>query len=400
MLAGKNILLGVTGSIAAYKSLYLVRDLSNAGAEVHVVLTATAHEFVPPLTLKIFSGHPVLSDLFDSTNDMAHLRLAEEADLVLIAPTTAHFITKMAVGFADDLLSTLLLATKAPTLIAPAMDLGMWDHPAVCENIALLKKRGIQVIEPENGPLASGKEGVGRLAEKNTIIETVVTRLGDDLPSLSGEVVLITAGPTEEAIDPVRFISNRSSGKMGYALSEIASQRGADVTLISGPTQLPSPPGVKRISVRSANEMESAFNRKLSTSSIVIMAAAVSDYRPVLAAKQKIKKNGALRTLKLEETPDILGGRDLGREEQLVVGFAAETEDLIENATKKLEQKRLDLIVANDVTMEGAGFDVETNIVHLIKRAGPVTALPKMSKLRLAGKILNEILKMRTIPLP
>ncbi len=400
MLAGKKILLGVTGSIAAYKSLHLVRELTKAGACVNVVLTATAHEFVSPLTLKVFSGQPVLSSLFDPENDMAHLRLAEEADLVLIAPVSAHFIAKMAAGLADDLLSTLLLATKAPTLIAPAMDLGMWDHPAVRENISLLKKRGIQVIEPESGPLASGKEGVGRLACEQTITEAVMTLLFENHPPLSGEVVLITAGPTEEAIDPVRFISNRSSGKMGYALAEVASQWGADVTLISGPTQLSPPSGVERISVRSAAEMEKAFNLKLYASSIVIMTAAVSDYRPVSTAKQKIKKTGSVRTLDLEETPDILETRALGRDDQLVVGFAAETENLIENATKKLKNKRLDLIVANDVTLEGAGFDVETNIVHLIKRAGEATALPKMSKRLLAGKILEETLKIRTIPLP
>ena len=404
MLAGKKILLGVTGSIAAYKSLQLLRDLTEAGAEVHVVLTATAHEFVPLLTLKVFSGQPVLSGLFDPANDMAHLRLAEEVDLVLIAPVTAHFIAKMAAGFADDLLSTLLLATKAPVIIAPAMDLGMWNHAAVRENVALLKKRGVHVIEPESGFLASGKEGVGRLAEGKTIIEALVALLSaspsSNQCSLAGEVVLVTAGPTEEAIDPVRFISNHSSGKMGYALAEVASQWGAAACLISGPTRLPTPPGVEQISVRSASEMEQAFNRKLYASSIVIMTAAVSDYRPVSAARQKIKKNGTVRTLDLEETPDILEGRTEGRSDQIVVGFAAETENLIENAKKKLEKKRLDLIVANDITLEGAGFDVETNIVHLINRAGQATALPKMSKRLLAGKILEETVKMRAISLP
>ncbi len=407
MLAGKKILLGVTGSIAAYKSLQLVRDLTKAGAKVNVVLTAAAHEFVPPLTLKVFSGQPVLSGLFDPANDMAHLRLAEEADLVLIAPTTAHFIAKMAAGFADDLLSTLLLATKAPILIAPAMDLGMWDHPAIVDNVALLKKRGVTVIEPESGPLASGKEGVGRLATEQGIIDAIIrsfSALPKNEPSamsgaLAGEVILITAGPTEEAIDPVRFISNRSSGKMGYALAQIASQWGAEVCLISGPTRLAEPLGVKVISVRSAAEMQQAFNRNLQTASIVIMAAAVSDYRPVSPARQKIKKNGiAGRTLDLEACTDILEERAEGPEAQLVIGFAAETENLIENATKKLKKKRLDLIVANDVTMAGAGFDVDTNIVHLINRKNQVTALPKMSKQQLAGKILAEILKIRTSP--
>lgn len=404
MLAGKKILLGVTGSIAAYKSLQLVRDLSKAGAEVNVVLTSAAHKFVPPLTLKVFSGRPVLCGLFDPENDMAHLRLAEEADLVLIAPITAHFIAKMAGGLADDLLSTLLLSTRAPTLIAPAMDLGMWEHPAIRDNIALLKKRNIHVIEPECGPLASGKEGVGRLACEQTIIDTVVsvfsTLTDDKALSLDGETVLLTAGPTEEAIDPVRFISNRSSGKMGYALAEIASQRGAEVHLISGPTRLPVPPGVKLISVRSTAEMEAAFKGKLYESSIVIMAAAVSDYRPVSSAKQKMKKNSIGTTLELGTCPDILGERTEGRDAQLVVGFAAETENLIQNATKKLELKRLDLIVANDVTVEGAGFNVDTNIVHLINRKKQIKTLPLMSKRLLAGTILEEVLKLRTTPLP
>lgn len=395
MLSRKKILLGITGSIAAYKSLQIVRDLTASEAEVQVVLTPTAHRFVPPLTLQIFSGRPVLADLFDPKNEMAHLSLAQEADLILIAPVTAHFISKMAMGLADDLLSALLLATSAPILIAPAMDIGMWEHITVQENISRLKTRGVKVIEPVAGLLASGRVGVGRMADEGKIVEQVSSLLSESSPSLEGETVLVTAGPTQEPIDPVRFISNRSSGKMGYALAAIAQERGAQVTLVSGPTALSAPPGVSLVSVRTANEMKKEVDRALSEATIVLMAAAVSDYRTNQTLKNKRKKAGAHSwRLTLEETEDILLTRPKGSANQIVVGFAAETENLIENALKKLQQKRLDLIVANDVTEAGAGFDVETNIVHLIDSSGKVTSLPRMRKDRVARRILEKVVEL------
>lgn len=394
-LHGKKVLLGITGSIAAYKSLQIVRELKAAGAEVQVVLTPTAHRFVPPLTLQIFSGRPVYTDLFDPHNEVIHLSLAQDADLVLIAPATAHFIAKMAAGLADDLLTNLLLADTPQVFIAPAMDFGMWEHPTVQQNIRILRGRGVQIIEPEIGPLASGKEGKGRLASESAIVEVVSSFLTDG-SKLAGEVVLVTAGPTQEPIDPVRYISNRSSGKMGYALAETARQWGGRAILISGPTSLPSPPGVERISVRTAEEMKKEVDRYFSEATILIMAAAVSDYRPQNSAAQKLKKTGRSRSIPLEETDDILKGLLGKKGEKIIVGFAAETERLVENAEKKLKSKGLDLIVANDVTEEGAGFDVETNILQLINSEGRKTSLPKMRKTVLARYILEEILKLKS----
>lgn len=393
-LSGKKILLGITGSIAAYKSLQVVRDLKAAGADVQVVLTPTAHRFVPSLTLQIFSGRPVYTELFDSHNEVIHLSLAQEADLILIAPATAHFIAKMAIGLADDLLTNLLLTATPQIFIAPAMDFGMWEHPAVQGNLRILRDRGVQIIEPEIGPLASGKEGKGRLASEKTIVETVSSFLIGG-SKLAGEVVLVTAGPTQEPIDPVRYISNRSSGKMGYALAEAAAQWGGHVILISGPTSLPSPSGVERIMVRTAEEMKKEVDRCFSQSTIVIMAAAVSDYRPQSGAAQKLKKTGRRRSVSLEETDDILKGLLGKKGKRIVVGFAAETERLAENAEKKLRSKGLDLIIANDITREGAGFDVDTNIVEAIDAKGKKTSFPKMSKTLLARYILEEIVKLK-----
>lgn len=389
MLSGKKILLGITGSIAAYKSLQILRDLKSMGADVQVVTTAAARRFVPPLTLQIFSGRPVFTDLFDPHEEVIHLTLADEADLILIAPATAHFIAKMATGLADDLLGNLLLAASAPILIAPAMDIGMWNHPSVTENVALLQKRGVQIIEPEVGPLASGKEGKGRLANEKTIVEKVVSLLASE-SKLAGEVVLVTAGPTQEPIDPVRFISNRSSGKMGYALARVAREWGARVILISGPTSLPTPPGVERIDVRTAEEMKKEVEARYSEATLVLMAAAVGDYRPEAVSSQKIKKGNAARSIRLQETEDILAGLRSRKGKKVIVGFAAETEALLENARKKLSGKGLDLIVANDVTQEGAGFDVDTNIAQLIDSKGRIVPLPKMLKEDLARYILNE----------
>jgi phosphopantothenoylcysteine decarboxylase/phosphopantothenate--cysteine ligase len=394
-LSGKKILLGITGSIAAYKSLQLVRDLKAAGADVQVILTPTAHRFVPPLTLQIFSGRPVYTDLFDPHNEVIHLTLAQEADLVLIAPATAHFIARMAVGLADDLLTNLLLATTIPIFIAPAMDFGMWEHPTVQENIRILRERGVHLIEPEIGPLASGKEGKGRLASEKRIVESVSSFLKNG-SKLAGEVVLVTAGPTQEPIDPVRYISNRSSGKMGYALAETAMQWGARVILISGPTHLTSLPGIERISVRTAEEMKKEVDRYFSEATIIIMAAAVSDYRPQMNATQKLKKTGRGRSIPLEETDDILKSLLGKKGKKMIVGFAAETERVIENAEIKLKKKGLDLIIANDVTQEGAGFDVDTNVVEFIDSKGKRTPFPKMPKKVLAGYILEEIVRLKS----
>ncbi len=394
MLLGKKVLLGVTGSIAAYKAIQILRDLTGEGAEVQVVLTPAAHRFVSPLTLQIFSGRPVFTDLFDLHDKVIHLTLTQDADLVLIAPATADFIAKMAAGLADDLLTSLLLSASAPVVVAPAMDIGMWDHPTVQRNISILREWGIHVIEPETGPLASGKEGKGRLADERAIVEWIATYL-KERDRLKGEVILVTAGPTQEPIDPVRFISNRSSGRMGYALAEAAHQWGAEVILISGPSGLSSPPGIRRISVRTAEEMKKETERHFPAASIVIMAAAVCDFRPKTASFQKIKKNNGLKSLAIEQTDDILQGLSAIKGKKLFVGFAAETENLTENARKKLYAKGLDLIVANDVTQAGAGFDTETNIVQLFDKKDKIISLPKMSKQLLAYRILDEVLRLK-----
>jgi phosphopantothenoylcysteine decarboxylase/phosphopantothenate--cysteine ligase len=397
-LSGKRVLLGITGSIAAYKSIQIVRDLTSAGSEVQVVLTPSAHHFVPPLTLQIFSKKKVYTNLFEESADaIPHVTLAMGFDLILIAPATADFLAKMALGLADDLLSTLLLATKTPILVAPAMDLGMWDHPAVQKNVALLKERGCIIIDPVFGPLASGKEGMGRMADEKKILDAAVLFLLRDSKkknnALEKEVVLITAGPTREAIDPVRFISNRSSGKMGYALADAARELGAEVILISGPVSLSVPFGVEAITVQSAKEMNHEVNRHVKRATIVIMAAAVCDYTPVQKTDQKEKKKPQSLPLKL--TDDILKGISKYKKGRLFIGFAAETENLFENACTKLKDKNLDIIVANNVLREGAGFDTDTNIVDLINAKGQKITLPKMPKIDVARHILEQVILMR-----
>jgi len=393
-LSGKRVLLGVTGGIAAYKSLQIVRDLTAARVAVQVVLTPTARRFVPPLTLQVFSGRPVLSRLFDPHDHVLHLTLAQETDLILVAPATAHFLAKMVMGLADDLLGNVLLAAQTPVLVAPAMDLGMWAHPAVQKNVATLRERGIVIIEPVAGPLASGSVGVGRLADEQVIFQAVASVLSAS-DALGGETVVVTAGPTQEPIDPVRYLSNRSSGKMGYAVAQAARQSGARVVLISGPTALPCPAGVERLWVRTAAEMRKALDAHFMEATMVVMAAAVGDYRPTSFSDQKTKKTGRAISLHLEETEDILKGLPADRGDRVVVGFAAETQDLTENAKKKRREKRLDLIVANDVTQEGAGFEGDTNIAHLIDCNDQVTALPKMPKLELAQRLLQEAYRIR-----
>ncbi|MBI3609520.1 MAG: bifunctional phosphopantothenoylcysteine decarboxylase/phosphopantothenate--cysteine ligase CoaBC [Nitrospirae bacterium] len=396
-LRDKHILLGVTGSIAAYKSVLILRELIQAGARVTVVMTSSARQFITPLTFQVLSRRPVYTSLFDPSDEIRHLTLAERADLILIAPATANIIGKIANGIADDLLTTLVLAGRAPLVIAPAMDGDMWTHPVLQRNLSVLDGLGVRVVPPEEGPLASGKEGMGRLASEEKILSAVQNRLKRN-EDFKGETVLMTAGPTQEPVDPVRYLTNRSSGKMGYALARAAQGRGARVLLISGPTSLPCPVGVERVQVRTAEEMRDAVLRSLPEATVLIMAAAVADYRPRRSADRKLKKGLEPVLLELEPTPDILSEVRLQRGRRFHVGFAAETEDLENRARAKLEQKGLDLIVANDVTQEGAGFDLDTNIVTLMDAYGETTALPKLSKAETAERILDAIVKLKTRP--
>ena len=397
-LIGKQIVLGVTGSIAAYKAVALLRTLLREGAIVHVVMTQSAMKFVTPLTFEVLSGHRVSTDVFEAHQEMTHLSLPEQADLIVIAPATANCLAKSALGLGDDLLSTMLLTAQCPLIVAPAMDGGMWAHPSVIEHVQTLRARGTIVVDPEEGPLASGRIGQGRLAEEDTILEAIQTAL---VPRCDweGDRILVSAGPTQEPIDPVRFISNRSSGKMGYAIAEAAQARGAQVILVTGPTALPTPRGVEVISVATAEEMTKALSARLAWSTVVIMAAAVADFRPTHPASHKMQKQGrASQTLDLERTTDILAFLSAQRTTQLMVGFAAETNDLIAHAKNKLTAKGLDLIVANDVTIEGAGFGSDQNIATLIDRLGTMTALPLMPKRALADAILDrahELLRTR-----
>ena len=397
-LIGKRIVLGVTGSIAAYKAVLLLRTLLREGAVVHVVMTQSATKFVTPLTFEVLSGHPVSTEVFEAHQEMKHLSLPEQADAIVIAPATANCLAKIALGLGDDLLSTMLLTAQCPLIVAPAMDGGMWTHPTVTEHVRTLRARRTVVVDPDEGPLASGRIGQGRLAEECRILEALRTALAP-LRDWQGHRILVSAGPTQEPIDPVRFISNRSSGKMGYALAEAAQARGAQVVLVTGPTALPLPKGVEVVSVATAEEMTQALSIRLAWSSAVIMAAAVADFRPKYPASQKMKKQGLSdQTLDLERTTDILASLSAQRTTQLIVGFAAETCDLIAQAKDKLMAKGLDLIVANDVTTEGAGFGSEQNAATLIDREGAITELPLMPKRALADAILNrahELLRTR-----
>jgi phosphopantothenoylcysteine decarboxylase / phosphopantothenate---cysteine ligase len=389
-LTGKQIVLGVTGSIAAYKAVALLRTLRREGAVVDVVMTHSATKFVTPLTFEVLSGRPVSTDVFEAHQEMKHLSLSEQADVIVIAPATANCLAKSALGLGDDLLSTMLLTAQCPLIVAPAMDGGMWTHPTVREHVGMLRARGAIVVNPEIGPLASGRIGQGRMAEEGTILEAIQAALSPRR-DWQGHRVLVSAGPTQEAIDPVRFISNRSSGKMGYAIAEAAQARGAQVVLVTGPTALPIPRGIEVVSVATAEEMLKALSARLAWSTTVIMAAAVADFRPTHPASQKIKKQGRTgQTLDLERTPDILASLSAQRTTQFMVGFAAETSNLIAHAKDKLTAKGLDLIVANDVTIEGAGFGSEQNTATLIDRQGALTELPLMPKRSLADAILNR----------
>jgi phosphopantothenoylcysteine decarboxylase / phosphopantothenate---cysteine ligase len=396
MLKGKKIVLGVTGGIAAYKAAELVRELVRSGAEVFVVMTRGAQEFITPLTLQTLSGNKVATELFSlvEESEIGHISLADRADILVIAPATANIIGKIAGGIADDMLSTVVLATRAPVLLAPAMNVHMWENTITQENIQKLRARGYHFIDPEAGELACGYEGKGRLAELPAIVEEVQTLLSPK--DYSGETLLVTAGPTEEPIDPVRFLSNRSSGKMGFAVSRAALRRGAQVTLVSGPTALTPPPHVRFIPVRTAAQMREAVLENLQAVSILVMAAAVSDFRPQGPREEKIKKSKANLTLPLELNPDILYEAGQKKGTRLLIGFAAETHDLLHNAQQKLAEKNLDLIVANDVSLPGAGFAVDTNIVKLIDRRGNIEELPLMGKEEVADLILDRVVKLRT----
>ncbi len=397
---GKRVVLGVCGSIAAYKAVELLRALVQEGAEVTVVMTEAATKFIQPLTFEVLSKRPVLTDLFSHHHEMPHLRLPEEADAVIVAPATANLLAKAAVGLADDLLSTLLLnARLAPLVLAPAMDGDMWGHPALQAHVATLRARGAVILDPEEGPLASGKIGQGRLVAPETIVAALEQAWAQKL-DLVGQRVLVSAGPTREAVDPVRYLSNRSSGKMGYAIAAAAQARGAEVILVSGPTALACPDGVERIEVVTAEEMLKAMTAKVEWSTVVVMAAAVADFRPSRPAAQKLKKGAqpAGLRLELEPTPDVLSACAERKTRQVLVGFAAETERLLDHAKEKLARKGLDLIVANDVGRAGIGFDAEDNAATLLDRFGGMTELPVMSKRAMAERVLDSVRSLLTVP--
>ena len=392
-----KVVLGVTGCIAAYKAAELVRLLQQEKIEVQVVMTQHAQEFITPLTFAALSGQKVITEMFGQPANIEaaieHIAVAERMDALVIAPATANILGKLANGVADDFLTTLYLATKAPVVIAPAMNVNMWEHPTVQANVARLRERGVKVIDPEAGCLACGMTGPGRLVKLETILATVLDVIGGKR-DLAGETVLVTAGPTCEDLDPVRYLSNRSSGRMGFAVAEAAARRGARVILVSGPTALAPPAGVEVERVRTAEEMRRAVLARLGEASIVVAAAAVADFRPRRVQAQKIRRGRRPLRLQLEPTPDILAAVAQVKDKRLLVGFAAETKDVVKNARAKLRAKKLDIVVANDITQEGAGFDVETNQVTLVTRDGHTLPLPKMSKLAVAHRLLDEVRRL------
>jgi phosphopantothenoylcysteine decarboxylase/phosphopantothenate--cysteine ligase len=398
MIKGLEVTLGVTGSIAVYKAVYLCRELIKRGANVHTVMTKNAMNFVNPLTFQTVTGNPVTVEMFEllSGSEIGHISLADRAHITVVAPATANIMGKVANGLADDFLSTMIMATKVPVLFAPAMNSVMWESPAMRNNLKQLVDSGYHFVAPETGELACGVTGQGKMAEPQQIVESIEAVLTPN--ELEGLRVLITAGPTVEPIDPVRFVSNHSSGKMGYALARAAVRHGAaEVKLISGPTTLPSPVGSETIRVETAEEMYNATLAHFDNADIIIKAAAVCDWRPSSSAAEKIKKEaGEAPALELEATSDILS--ELGkrkRKDQLLVGFAAETENIEENAKVKLEKKKLDLIVANDVTQVGAGFHSDTNEVKVISTDGKIAGVPMMDKNRVADRIIEALLRYR-----
>jgi phosphopantothenoylcysteine decarboxylase/phosphopantothenate--cysteine ligase len=392
MLRNKVIVLGVSGSIAAYKAAEIASQLAQTGAQVNVILTEEAVQFISPVTFRAITGRPVVTEMFDLASEFSieHVSLAKAADVVVIAPATANIIAKLAAGIADDMLCCTVLATKAPVVIAPAMETNMYNNPVTQDNLSKLKVRNFVIIGPAAGWLASGKEGLGRLADVNDILRSirqVLERSGN----LAGKHIVVTAGGTQEPVDPVRYISNRSSGKMGYALAESARDRGAEVTLVTAPASLPEPAGVQVVKVNTAQEMLRAVEKATRQADALVMAAAVADYRPAKAARDKIKKGESGLTLRLECTPDILGSV---KGSFIKVGFAAESSNLVENAKRKLKQKGLDFIVANDITASDSGFGADNNRVTIIGRQGKVDNLPLMPKCEVADRVLDKVTKL------
>jgi len=392
MLSNKIVVLGVTGSIAAYKAAELASQLTQRDAKVNVIMTKEAIQFVSPVTFRAITGRPVVTEMFELASEFSieHVSLAEAAGIVVIAPATANIIAKLAAGIADDMLCCTVLATKAPVVLAPAMDVNMYENTITQDNLSKLKARNFVVVGPVSGRLASGKKGLGRFADVSDIIGTICQVLGRS-GDLAQRRIVVTAGGTQEPIDPVRYISNRSSGKMGYALAEAARDRGAKVTLITAPTLLSQPVGVEVIHVGTAQEMYQAVKGNISQIDALIMAAAVADYRPAKAVGEKIKKREAGLTLELELTEDILGSI---KGDFVKVGFAAESSNLEENARQKLREKKLDLIVANDITVTGSGFGADSNQVTIIDREGRIDSLPLLPKQEVADKVLDKVAKL------
>jgi phosphopantothenoylcysteine decarboxylase / phosphopantothenate---cysteine ligase len=394
-----KIALGVSGGIAAYKAAEVLRLLQERGVRVQVVMTRAAQEFVRPLTFAALSGEKVITGLFDGgvgqpnlDSAVEHIAVAQAIDLLLVAPATADVIGKFAHGIADDFLTTLFLATTAPVVLAPAMNVNMWNHPATQANLATLRQRGVRVVEPDSGYLACGMTGPGRLGSNEAIVATALEALGVSA-DLNGETVLVTAGPTREPLDPVRYLTNRSSGRMGYAVAEAALRRGARVILVSGPVAIAPPAGAELVAAESAEQMRAAVLQHLSAATVVVATAAVADYTPRSRSQQKIKRAGPI-SMELEPTADILAEVARRRDKQIVVGFAAETENVLENARNKLATKSLDAIVANDVAQGGIGFDSERNAVTIITRE-QVVEVPEASKLQVAQRVLDEIVRLR-----
>lgn len=399
MLTGKRILLGVTGGIAAYKTAILVREFIRAGAEVQVVMTHAATQFITPLTMATLSKRDVIVDMFPPSPDqpahqpVRHIDVALWADVMLIAPATANTIAKIAHGAADNFLTTLVLALRCPLIIAPAMDVDMYLNDATQKNIAFLRETGCTVLKPDSGELASGLSGPGRMPEAVQLFDEVVKTLNNSRRDLEGKTVLVTAGPTHEPIDPVRFIGNRSSGRMGFAVAAAAAQRGANVTLISGPVSLGTPRNVRRLDVSTAREMGAAVMAEFPAADLLVMTAAVADFAPARSSQQKIKREqtpGGKFVLELSENPDILQAAGAGKTRQMIIGFALETENGVENARKKLASKNLDIIVLNNPLVEGAGFGTDTNVVTVITASGEIEELPRMSKIDVANALLSR----------
>ena len=395
-----RIALGVTGGVAAYKAAELVRRLQQEQIEIQVVMTRSAQEFVAPLTFAALTGQKVITELFGGEapanveSAVEHIAVAQRIDALVIAPATADIIAKLAHGVADDFLTTLYLATTAPVIVAPAMNVNMWEHAATRQNIQTLRDRGVHVVPPDEGYLACGMTGAGRLAGLESIVETVLEALGIKR-DLESETVVVTAGPTCEDLDPIRFLTNRSSGRMGYAVAEAAARRGARVILISGPVSLETPVGAERVDVRTTEQMHRAVLASLDRATVLIMAAAVADYRPVMPSQNKLKRGAARLNIEFEPTVDILADVSRRKGEQLLIGFAAETDQLAEHARRKLKEKSADLIVANDVTAPGAGFDHDTNVVTLFRSDGREQSLPKLTKIQVAHRILDEVAELR-----